>query len=109
MRPTLWFVFGAAAFPAVICLAGFVYMKTSAHGFSHPFTTDGHREVRGFAGQTDGVASRCKREAQSRPQYARSHSARQRRIEQIIALLVTLTMAVGKRRWDGVCIRPRRT
>ncbi len=34
MKPLLWFVLGAIAFPVVVCLAGFLYMKTSANGFS---------------------------------------------------------------------------
>ncbi len=43
MRPILWSIFGALAFPVVICLAGLVYMKTSAHGFStraHPMALE---------------------------------------------------------------------
>jgi mono/diheme cytochrome c family protein len=34
MRPILWFVLGAIAFPVVIGLAGLVYLKTGSHGFS---------------------------------------------------------------------------
>lgn len=34
MRPILWFALGAITFPVVLCLAGFLYMKTSANGFS---------------------------------------------------------------------------
>ena len=34
MRPILWFVLGAIAFPIVIGLAGFVYLNTGSHGFS---------------------------------------------------------------------------
>ena len=34
MRPVLWFLLGALAFPLVICLAGMGYLKTGSHGFS---------------------------------------------------------------------------
>ena len=34
MRPILWFLLGVIVFPIVLGLAGLVYLKTRAHGFS---------------------------------------------------------------------------
>jgi hypothetical protein len=34
MRPFLWFLLGVVAFPVVIGLVGFVYLKGGSHGFS---------------------------------------------------------------------------
>lgn len=77
MRPVFWFILGAIAFPVVICLAGFLYMKTSAHGFSARAQPNGNGKVRRQSSEIDGYPPGRENETESRAEFAGSDRRRQ--------------------------------